>query len=51
MTGCAWDEGAGCSAWLLRDPRLLEAALPCKGKLGLWGAPAELLPTLEGTAG
>jgi hypothetical protein len=47
VTDCVWDEGAGCYAWLLRDPRLLAAPLPCRGRLMIWDVPAELLAALE----
>lgn len=34
--------------WVLEDPKPLEAPLPCKGALGLWTVPGELLRLMPG---
>lgn len=37
----------GPFGWILDDVRRLSAPLPCKGALGPWRVPAELVPMLE----
>lgn len=41
------DYSTGRYGWLLSEPLLFPEPIPCKGALGIWNVPEELMPEVE----